>query len=280
MGHPRISCLCISRGDSSRLKSAIECFCRQTWKDKELVLIVDDSEGARSWLPRYVSGMRDYEIRLFLIPALPIPSKLHLGVARNLAIDNATGDLCCQWDDDDLYHPDRLRVQAENLVNSGKEASYLGDQLHFFNDSKEFFWTRWQDPGIPGTLMHRRSAAIRYVENVSEAEYARKLLEDTILQGQLAKNERITVLRECYGLHTYVFHGANTWDRTHHDWCARNFSVSRESVLSGRSKVRRMLKDYFPDLGSTWLVCPDGLKMSLSPEGEDRAMDTSVQGRA
>ena len=68
-----------------------------TGSDRYYQAIIDHLEHA---------GARDIRV-VYIGPGVS------LGAARNLTVDTARGAYVCQWDDDDLYHPERLRIQYE-----------------------------------------------------------------------------------------------------------------------------------------------------------------------
>jgi hypothetical protein len=39
-----------------------------------------------------------------------------LGTLRGLSLDVATGEIVCQWDDDDCHHPDRILHQVQQMT--------------------------------------------------------------------------------------------------------------------------------------------------------------------
>lgn len=80
-------------------------FLAQDYPNKELV-IVDDGSDPISDLEEGVSGVR--YIRL--------SSRSSIGAKRNLACQQAHGEVIAHWDDDDWYAPDRLRYQAAPLL--------------------------------------------------------------------------------------------------------------------------------------------------------------------
>jgi glycosyltransferase involved in cell wall biosynthesis len=61
------------------------------------------------------------------------PTKLSLDALRNLSWEAARGEALCQWDDDDMNHPDRLARQWAALRESGQTACYLEQFMQFFS---------------------------------------------------------------------------------------------------------------------------------------------------
>lgn len=113
---PLISCLMVTRGELHPGHFAIECFSRQSYVNRELVIVCDRPGSA---LQAFVARLADERIRFVEADEAP------LGTLRNIAVAQARGDLVAQWDDDDLYHPDRLRVQIAALADGVARATVL-----------------------------------------------------------------------------------------------------------------------------------------------------------
>lgn len=113
---PLISCLMVTRGDPFPARLAIECFRRQSYPNRELLILCDRPGSAIGAL---VAGLGDPAIRYIETGGAT------LGELRNTSVAHARGSLLCQWDDDDLYHPQRLALQAAALKIADAEASFL-----------------------------------------------------------------------------------------------------------------------------------------------------------
>ena len=153
-----ISCLCITRGDRPGLLSeAVSDFVRQTFADRELVILHDGDEAAHAAVAAIVAAHAGASIRIERTPPGP-----RLGELRNIAIGRARGEWICQWDDDDRYHPERLRLQWEHAQSEQAAVNYLVDQLHWFRPDNTLFWDDWGAESYPmniiqGTILARRA---------------------------------------------------------------------------------------------------------------------------
>src|SRR5947208_4146282 len=101
-GPPLISCIMPTGGRAAFARQAVQYFLRQTWPNKELVIVDDGDEDLGRELPV------DRRIRY-----IQMPRKLSIGEKRNLAIEASQGTLLAHWDDDDWYAPHRLEAQPE-----------------------------------------------------------------------------------------------------------------------------------------------------------------------
>ena len=120
---PLISCLMVTHGHLFPARFAIQTYLRQTYAARELV-IVCDSPAAE--LRAHVEALGDSSIRFVQV------RRGTLGELRNASLEAARGELVAQWDDDDLYHPQRLELQARALAEAP------GAAAHFL--SRWFLW--------------------------------------------------------------------------------------------------------------------------------------------
>ena len=203
MTAPLVSCLMVTRDRVALARRAVRCLAAQTWPAIELV-VVDD--GGADYAPM----LAEFEPRLAIryLRLTPQPGR-YLGALRNLALEAARGELCAQWDDDEWYHPDRLRAQVDALERQRAVASVLRWTLMHVDTPA------WRDlpyradagHGTPGTIVHRRTV-VRY-PNLRRSEDAR-FLDDVAATGPVA-----VLGPEHSHLFIRCFHGHNTWDEAH-----------------------------------------------------------------
>src|SRR5579862_4912910 len=126
------SCLMVTPADDSRIEliaRSIACYHRQTYPMKELLIVGDGlSRSRQQRLLRLARRFGNAEIRC-LFPA----GRHTLGALRNIGLKAARGDVLCQWDDDDLRHPDCLRIQMSDLELWDYSAVCLQNFLHFYS---------------------------------------------------------------------------------------------------------------------------------------------------
>ncbi len=87
------------------LKQILENFSRQTYFNKELIVVVHGAEGAACEIPPELAG----SVRVIHVPAI-----VNLGFCLNEGIRQAAGDIWFKVDDDDYYGPHYI----EDLVNA------------------------------------------------------------------------------------------------------------------------------------------------------------------
>jgi Glycosyl transferase family 2 len=54
-----------------------------------------------------------------------------IGAKRNLACEEARGEIIAHWDDDDWHAPDRLRYQTQALLHRGADVCGLATLLFY-----------------------------------------------------------------------------------------------------------------------------------------------------
>src|SRR5579859_5117627 len=200
----KISCLTVSRDRLPMLRRSIAFYLRQSWPDKELIIVSNGPPEAQDSIAAHVQRLQRPDIR-----CLFVQGEATLGHLRNLSVEAAAGDVLCQWDDDDFNHPLRLQTQLEHLNENGAEVSFFYDQLHYFADSGELYWTdwsaqrsQWPDQGAAQTIMWRKPVNVHYP---AEGEYANRD-EDAVVQLELHRRCKVAGLREAGYLYTYVYH--------------------------------------------------------------------------
>jgi len=138
MNQPLVTCLCLTMaGRESRLSGAIDCFCRQTYPNRELLIVGDSWDVIESIAEGPISYLK---ASAFVRPA----GQCNIGQKRNLGCESAAGDLIAIWDDDDFSAPDRLDFQVKSFEINQK--SVTGFQLMKFTDGANW-WQFCLGPG-------------------------------------------------------------------------------------------------------------------------------------
>jgi glycosyltransferase involved in cell wall biosynthesis len=227
---------------------AISHYCSQSWSEKELIIVPDVREKNWKWIAPYIKSLGRNDIRLDgnLEP-------LSLGSLRNRSIDLAEGEVICQWDDDDLYHPSRLEIQLNHMLANNAQASLFTDELQYFEDIDEWHWVNWVgNDDVPNTLMCMRSIMPRYEPELPQGE-------DRQVQYEIQRKYKTARLTGQGYLYTYVYHGKNFFNRDHHSWIANNLSYDYSFVKPRASLLAKHLSSYIP-LPIT-ITCRNGEKV-------------------
>lgn len=147
---PLVSCICPTRNRAEFLPLVVDCFLRQDYPNKELI-VLDDSDGGipnAVFLREEDGGVRYVRIN---------PPKT-IGQKRNFCCDFAKGDLVCHFDDDDWQAPDRISRQVAALQSSDAQATAYQTMLFARDlDRKVWRFTGNAQNVVGVSLMYRRS---------------------------------------------------------------------------------------------------------------------------
>lgn len=163
-----------------------------------------DGRGSTDWIKSVGNGQS--------MKVIVSRDELPIAGLRNLSASLASGDALMVWDDDDLYHPRRIEDQLCHLIDTGAEAGYLGDTVHYFEDTQKANLVHW-DVGMPSTLICKRNSMPSYKSPSQTEERG----SDAEVQGILMASEKASVLFGKPHLYVRTFHGRNVWPRDHHE---------------------------------------------------------------
>ncbi|MGY1583141.1 glycosyltransferase [Streptomyces sp. MN13] len=217
---PTVSCLMVTKDRSSTARRAIACFRAQTYSQLELVVVED---GADDTLEQHIRELGDPRIRHHRLPAEGRP----LGELRNEAVARAGGPYVCQWDDDDLYDPERIETQMAAILALGADACFLARE--------RLWWPARHKLAIScarvweGSMVCAKDRLPRYP--------ALRRGEDTPVAEEVVRGCRVVSI-DAPELYTYVCHGGNTFDEAHF---AEHFEVATEVWSEPAAYAERLL---------------------------------------
>lgn len=102
-----VSCILATRNRRRYLAQALRCYLRQSYPDKELI-VVDDSDSSNERL------FRGYERVRYLY----LPKFTRLGTKLNIGIEASRGSILQKLDDDDYYHPEFVATNVASLAGT------------------------------------------------------------------------------------------------------------------------------------------------------------------
>jgi glycosyltransferase involved in cell wall biosynthesis len=233
---PTISCVCVTRGKPALLKRAVECFKAQTYEQKELIILFEDDDYSSREICEQLDSLF---IKVVEVGTSP---KMSLGVLRNIAIEKASGEFICQWDDDDWYHSKRLEIQIKTLQEANYPGCILTNWLVFDEVHQKSFISNprlWE-----GSILCRK-------EVLGEKLYSDAIAgEDTeVLEYLYEKNYLVGLDNPT--LYIYVHHGQNTWGRDH---CEFIFKCSTKIEGATNNLIAGILKQQYGPLEGSELL--------------------------
>lgn len=198
---PKVSCLTVTADRKQLMKRAIRCFNSQTYKNKELVIVDDGKQDLGDLLASLPSDQVKY-VKLEKKP------ENTLGKLRNRSLEEANGDFMVQWDDDDWYHPERISIQAQTLLDGYDACCLSGALMHL--DEEPYMqhpYIGYLPDGVPGSIMHRANSEIRYPHT--------RRAEDTVYLKEWMDRRYLQLPDEYSHLFIRCYHGSNTWEKDH-----------------------------------------------------------------
>lgn len=202
MSQPLISCLCVSRNNVLLVNESIRSFLNQSYPKKELIFIYEDNND-------YIQSIKnifyiEHSIQFIEIPSSP---KKTLGELRNISIEKANGSILVQWDDDDVYHQERIALQYTFLIENRVNAVML-DQRLFLIDDALYQTNVWP---FEGSLMIYKEL---FTKKIIQAYGEMNKGEDTTILIDLLKMNQIEFMN-CSALYLYRYTGYNVWHKEH-----------------------------------------------------------------
>ncbi|WP_162617910.1 glycosyltransferase [Salinicola halophilus] len=156
---PRVTVIVPVYNAESTVDQAMESLLNQTWPNLEVIVADDCSTDAT------VARVKEYESRFERLVVIRNDENSGPYVARNNALNIATGDFVTCHDADDWSHPRKIEHQARHLVESPEVFANTSQQARAFED------LRFHRRGNKGyyiqfnlsSLMFRRAQALEAI---------------------------------------------------------------------------------------------------------------------
>ena len=125
---PFVSCIMPTYNRRPYVLQAIGYFLRQSYINSELLVVDDGTDTIEDLIPE------DPRVRYVHLAA-----KTTIGAKRNLACEQARGEMIVHWDDDDWIAGWRLGYQVESMIKSGADLCGLDKPL-FYDPRADRAW--------------------------------------------------------------------------------------------------------------------------------------------
>lgn len=239
---PKISCVTVTNGRVALLKKAIHCYLSQTYGNKELIVLSQGSNEVNIQIRAHIDSLQRRDIQF--ISADP---KMSLGAMRNLSIELTTGEVICQWDDDDLYHPFRLSNQFHRLSQGAIAACYR-QHLKYYLHTGEMYWIDWSiekqefERYLPGTIMFWKQIFYNsYNKLYPEVGECCGREEDLCLLQRFLNEGKIADVDDGHQ-YTYVYHGNNIYWLEHHNLVLAKRVFNNDELLARKSLLEETFR--------------------------------------
>jgi hypothetical protein len=230
---PPVTAVMATRDRPRFVRIALECFRRQTYRERELLVVDDGSE-----YPVDRQAVADAGGRLIRVPeGTPPGTKINLGAAE------ARGSLCQIWDDDDWYAPwfvdEMVSVVLGHIGTTSEPVlAYLTNRF-WFDLSR---WELYDSAGghLGATLMFRREDWEKHPFRELRTVYDTWFLVDQIAAGVRA------LALDRPELYIYVRHTELRGERTH-TWRrtqGRDVDEDLRSTAPARAEPATMLPEW------------------------------------
>ena len=227
----KISCVCVTRNRARLLKKSIECFKRQTYSNKELVILYYSNDKETKEL----AELNDLENVFF--HEYNVEECLSLGELRNKCIKLTSGKFVCVWDDDDWYSQDRLIKQYCRLLNKDEAACLLRRLVIYDYETDDMFLTAIRSEGWEGSMLCKKDSLIEHPYGDMDRH------EDTYMLTSLVKSGLVLSIDDPT-IYVYFFHANNTSKREHLEL----MKEYGERLLEHQENIlRNHIKDYIED---------------------------------
>jgi hypothetical protein len=242
---PLISCLMPTRGRFEQAKFAVTSFRRQTWPNRELV-VLDQNRDMR--LAEWIWSLADPAVRVVSLPGASEP----LGALRNLSIDMSSGDLICVWDDDDLQHPLRLELAFAAMSAARVPACLLAREIMWVPGRRRVGLRRVRP--FCNSLLTLRTTGLRYPPLTRSEDVP-------AVHALLARHAAVAL--DLPQLYVYIVHGANVSipGFLDHEW---SVATDRAEGSAAQSRLAE-LSSVYPFAGYVAAIQAD-LSMLREPQ--------------
>lgn len=161
-----VSCIMPTQNRREFIGAAIDCWLKQTYENRELVILDDGNDYTGDVIPK------DERIRYAMIDCVTTGEK------RNACCRLAKGEIICHFDSDDWSDPGRIASQVDELQRSGKPITGFRE-LYFYST-------------ITGQAAHYRSTVPGYIVGTSFC-YLRSFWEGHQFRNQQSASDNAFV---------------------------------------------------------------------------------------
>jgi glycosyltransferase involved in cell wall biosynthesis len=134
------------------LGKAIELVQRQDYPNIEIV-IVDDGRVSQAENPAMIAALSAANVRY-----IHLTERRSIGVKRNIAVENARGEIVVHWDDDDYFREHRISAQVAPIIRGEVDMTVLEHHYYYILPTQSFYIVKRASTWGPhfGTFVYRK----------------------------------------------------------------------------------------------------------------------------
>ena len=231
----RISVIVTCFEPTADLPAAIRSLSRQSWSNIE-VLVVDDGSRTDPAPVLEQCVALDDRVRVIRLPA-------NVGTyrARNLALDEATGDFITFLDSDDWAHPRRLERQVQPLLSEDSLVATTCQALRATENLELTEPARSPFTLGPASLMFRKDAVLErlgYIDPLrrsADNEYLRRMVAAFGDNSLLRIRERLVLYRQRPGSLSRADFRGSLWIHPARYAYRSAYTLFHEDIRTGRA---------------------------------------------
>lgn len=209
---------------------AIEMFHKQTLEGCELIIVHRNDKDFDDQLNGLSAG------NMKVVRCNP---RATLGEMRTVGCGCSTNDLIATWDDDDLHHPDRLKMQYEAITKTSvsQGVSFVSDYVHGNWDTSWHILRKWDMPrrGLRGSIVENSMVYDKTIWG-SKWPYLNAGEDTEFISSICAKMGAMSIVYDAPWLFGYQVTDIGVCSQAHHRAIQNSLRDSnRLSVFSGDS---------------------------------------------
>lgn len=135
MSLPLVSVIVATFRRTDKLKAALDSLSNQTYKNMEIILVDDNGDG--EWNLKIKKIVNHFSTDNNNIPFTYIVNDTNQGSAktRNIGIEAANGEYVTFLDDDDVYLPEKIEKQLQNMISFNSD--YGITDLYLYSEGEK-----------------------------------------------------------------------------------------------------------------------------------------------
>lgn len=127
--YPKVSCIMPTKNRKEFVSKAIQHFLKQSYENKELIIVDDGDKPVDTLIPSNVSNIKYVSLN----------AHHSIGHKRNIANELASGDIIMHWDDDDWMAKGWISTQVNALLHSESDVTGITN-AYYFDPHKQLAW--------------------------------------------------------------------------------------------------------------------------------------------